>query len=75
MGQIQPNRQMLLFSATMPPRVERLARDALSSPIRITVGEVGAANEDICQLVAIVANDNIKYHWLLQRLQKYASMG
>lgn len=33
----------------MPRRVERLAADALTSPIRITVGEVGAANEDIKQ--------------------------
>lgn len=71
MGQIRPDRQSLLFSATMPARVERLARDALSSPIRITVGSVGAANEDIRQVVEIVANDHIKYHWLLQRLHKY----
>ncbi len=45
----RPRRQTLLFSATMPRRVERLAADALTSPIRITVGEVGAANEDIKQ--------------------------
>lgn len=46
----QHNRQTLLFSATMPRRVERLAGDALTSPVRITVGEVGAANEDIRQV-------------------------
>jgi len=34
----------------MPRRVERLAADALTSPIRITVGEVGGANEDIKQV-------------------------
>lgn len=43
-------RQTLLFSATMPRRVERLAADALSSPVRVTVGEVGGANEDIRQV-------------------------
>lgn len=48
-GQIRPDRQTLLFSATMPTKVERLVRDALTSPVRITVGEVGAANEDITQ--------------------------
>ena len=34
----------------MPRRVERLAADALTSPVRVTVGEVGAANEDITQV-------------------------
>lgn len=43
-------RQTLLFSATMPRKVERLAGDALTSPVRITVGEVGGANEDIKQV-------------------------
>ena len=42
-------RQTLLFSATMPRRVERLAADALVSPVRITAGEAGAANEDVKQ--------------------------
>jgi hypothetical protein len=49
LGQTRPDRQTLLFSATMPTRVERLVRDALTSPVRITVGEVGAANEDVRQ--------------------------
>lgn len=35
----------------MPGRMERLARDVLTSPLRITVGEVGAANEDINQVI------------------------
>lgn len=33
----------------MPRRVERLAADALVSPVRITAGEAGAANEDVKQ--------------------------
>lgn len=49
LGQTRPDRQTLLFSATMPGKVERLVRDALTSPVRVTVGEVGAANEDIRQ--------------------------
>lgn len=49
-GQVRPTRQTLLFSATMPQKVDRLVRDALTSPVRITVGEVGAANEDIRQV-------------------------
>ena len=49
LGQTRPDRQTLLFSATMPGKVERLVRDALTAPVRVTVGEVGAANEDIKQ--------------------------
>lgn len=47
-----PDRQLLLFSATMPMKVERLANDALSGPVRIRVGEAGMANEDISQVGA-----------------------
>ena len=50
LGQIRPDRQTLLFSATMPGKVDRLVRDALTSPVRVTVGELGAANEDIRQV-------------------------
>ena len=49
-GQVRPDRQTLLYSATMPNKVEKLVRDALTSPVRITVGELGAANEDIKQV-------------------------
>lgn len=49
LGQVRPDRQTLLFSATMPRKVESLVRDALTAPIRITVG-IGGANEDIKQV-------------------------
>lgn len=48
-GQVRPDRQTLLFSATMPNKVEKLVQDALTSPVRVTVGEIGAANDDIKQ--------------------------
>ena len=35
--QVRPDRQTLLFSATMPRKVERLVTDALTTPVRITV--------------------------------------
>ena len=49
-GQVRPDRQTLLFSATMPNKVDRLVQDALTSPVRVTVGEIGAANDDIRQV-------------------------
>ncbi|PSC74148.1 DEAD-box ATP-dependent RNA helicase 24 [Micractinium conductrix] len=74
-GQIRPDRQTLLFSATMPRRVERLAADALTSPVRVTVGEVGAANEDITQMVEVVHDIGQKQKWLLDRLQSFIDGG
>lgn len=43
----------------MPRKVERLAGDALTSPVRITVGEVGGANEDIKQVSSVWVQDGI----------------
>ncbi len=36
-GQIRPDRQTLLFSATMPRKVQALVTDALTNPVTITV--------------------------------------
>ncbi|XP_011079538.1 DEAD-box ATP-dependent RNA helicase 24 isoform X1 [Sesamum indicum] len=67
-GQIRPDRQTLLFSATMPRKVEKLASEILSDPVRVTVGEVGMANEDITQVVQVIASDTEKLPWLLEKL-------
>ncbi|CAI0422660.1 unnamed protein product [Linum tenue] len=67
-GQIRPDRQTLLFSATMPYKVEKLAREILSDPVRVTVGEVGMANEDITQVVQVIPSDADKLPWLLEKL-------
>ncbi|CAL4939078.1 unnamed protein product [Urochloa decumbens] len=67
-GQIRPDRQTLLFSATMPYKVERLAREILTDPIRVTVGQVGSANEDIKQVVNVLPSDAEKMPWLLEKL-------
>ncbi|KAK3415378.1 hypothetical protein EUGRSUZ_H01004 [Eucalyptus grandis] len=67
-GQIRPDRQTLLFSATMPRKVEKLAREILSDPVRVTVGEVGMANEDITQVVHVIPSDAEKLPWLIEKL-------
>ncbi|KAH7331342.1 hypothetical protein KP509_20G028100 [Ceratopteris richardii] len=67
-GQIRPDRQTLLFSATMKKKVEKLAREILSDPVRITVGEVGGANEDITQIVTVMSSDEEKLPWLFDKL-------
>ncbi|KAG2693309.1 hypothetical protein I3843_08G085800 [Carya illinoinensis] len=74
-GQIRPDRQTLLFSATMPRKVEKLAREILTDPVRVTVGEVGMANEDITQVVHVIPSDAEKLPWLLEQLPKMIDDG
>ncbi|KAF8039718.1 hypothetical protein BT93_B2053 [Corymbia citriodora subsp. variegata] len=74
-GQIRPDRQTLLFSATMPRKVEKLAREILSDPVRVTVGEVGMANEDITQVVHVIPSDAEKLPWLIEKLPSLIDEG
>ena len=43
-------RQTLLFSATMPAKIQSFARSALVQPIIVNVGRAGAANLDVIQV-------------------------
>jgi len=47
---VRPDRQTLLFSATFRKRIERLARDILTDPVRIIQGDIGEANSDVTQV-------------------------
>lgn len=49
-----------LFSATMPPAVERLARKYLKRPAIITIGEAGRAVDTVEQRVEFVNGDEKK---------------
>ena len=50
-------RQTLLFSATMPKKIQNFARSALVSPITVNVGRAGAASMNIIQEVHFVKNE------------------
>ncbi|KAF8742380.1 hypothetical protein AX14_004933 [Amanita brunnescens Koide BX004] len=64
-----------LFSATMPPAVERLARKYLKRPAVITIGEAGRAVDTVEQCVEFVSGDEKKKQRLLEILNsgQYAS--
>ena len=62
-------RQTLLFSATMPLKIQQFARSALVRPVEIRVGRAGAANLDVIQEVEYVKQD-AKIVYLLDCLQK-----
>ena len=53
-------RQTLLFSATWPKEIQRLAFDFLSNPVQINVGEVNVlnANKDITQNIIMCSEDD-----------------
>jgi ATP-dependent RNA helicase DDX42 len=75
LGQLRPDRQTLLFSATFRPRLEALARDALRSPVRVAVGAAGDAGERVDQVVEVVAGEGAKWAWLAPRLAHFARAG
>ena len=62
-------RQTLLFSATMPKKIQNFARSALVCPITVNVGRAGAASLDVKQEVEYV-KDEAKVVHLLDCLQK-----
>lgn len=53
-GMPQEKRQTMLFSATFPANIQRLASDFLQDYIFLTVGRVGSASKDVTQTVEFV---------------------
>ncbi|GBE82008.1 Pre-mRNA-splicing ATP-dependent RNA helicase PRP28 [Sparassis crispa] len=62
------NRVTTLFSATMPPPVERLTKRYLKKPAIITIGEAGRAVDTVDQRVEFVNGDEKKKHKMLEIL-------
>ncbi|XP_058461078.1 ATP-dependent RNA helicase DDX42 [Malaya genurostris] len=72
---VRPDRQTLLFSATFKKRIERLARDVLTDPVRIIHGDLGEGNEDITQHILLFSNPTQKWIWLLENIVQLLSEG
>jgi len=68
---IPKERQTLLFSATWPKEIQRLAFDFLKNPVQINVGEVDAlvANKDIKQSI-VMCHDDEKFEKLTTILKE-----
>jgi len=67
--QIPPYRQTLLFSATMPPEVEALARKYLRKPVVVQVGRRNTATKTVTHAVYPVPRDR-KASLLVELLRK-----
>merc|ERR1712070_866621 len=72
---IRPNRQTLLFSATLPPKIERLASDLLRNPVRIVVGELGKTASTVAQVVEVLEDNDAKWSWLTARVDGMLAKG
>lgn len=65
-----------MFSATFKKRIEKLARDVLTDPVKIVHGDVGEANTDVTQHVIVFNNNPTgKWTWLLQNIVEFLSAG
>ncbi|KAF3494600.1 hypothetical protein DY000_02057097 [Brassica cretica] len=62
-------RQTLMFSATIPAKIQIFATSALVRPVTVSVGRVGAANLDVVQEIEYVKQE-AKFVYLLECLQK-----
>lgn len=72
---VRPDRQTLLFSATFRKKIEKLAKDALKDPVRISQGITGQASEDVTQHVLLLASPQAKRNWLFNKLVELLSAG
>jgi ATP-dependent RNA helicase DDX42 len=68
LGQIRPEKQILLFSATFNKKVRDLCEEFLNDPVQIIVGKQNQANEDIKQEFVIFTSLEDKLEWMLDNV-------
>lgn len=73
-GNIRPDRQTVLFSATFPRQMEALARKILTKPVEVQVGGRSVVCKDVHQSVMVI-EDHQKFFKLLELLGIYYEQG
>ncbi|SPO28125.1 probable U5 snRNP 100 kD protein [Ustilago trichophora] len=63
-------RVTMLYSATMPPSVERMARVYLRRPATITIGDAGQAVASVEQIVEFIPSEEARRSRLISILQR-----
>jgi ATP-dependent RNA helicase DDX23/PRP28 len=66
------HRQTVMFSATMPPQVERLAQKYLRKPVTVIIGNAGKAVDTVQQIVEFIGDENRKKNRLMELMEEYA---
>jgi len=73
LASIRPDRQLLLFSATFAPNIERMARRHLNDPIRIQIDADRADDLTqtlIQQQVVMLPSFDAKVEWLIRHMEE-----
>jgi len=70
----RPDKQVAMFSATLPTHVEALARQVLKKPLEIAVGERNTAATNVTQFVEVL-EESQKFYRLLQLLGEWHEHG
>ncbi|CAG8594022.1 7381_t:CDS:2 [Funneliformis mosseae] len=66
------DRQTVMFSATWPESVRKLANDFLNKPMKVTIGSPNlSANSNVTQIVEVIDNTTDKERRLLNLLEQY----
>jgi ATP-dependent RNA helicase DDX5/DBP2 len=69
-GQIRPDRQTLMWSATWPKEVEGMARDFLKNYYQVTVGSLELSANKAVKQVVTVCTDMDKYKYCVKYLRE-----
>ncbi|KAG0671639.1 mRNA splicing protein prp28 [Maudiozyma exigua] len=64
------NRQIMMFTATMTPPIEKLSRQYLNHPIHISIGGADDAVPKIQQRIIYAPTDDMKFKNLIEQLNK-----
>jgi ATP-dependent RNA helicase DDX23/PRP28 len=64
-------RQTMMYTATMPVAVERIARAYLRRPAIVTIGQAGEAVETVEQIVEFVGGEDKRKRRLAELLRRY----
>jgi ATP-dependent RNA helicase DDX42 len=74
-GQIRPDRQTMLFSATFRDKLETFIQEFLSNPIKIAIGSPLHSNPKVSQEIIVMEHPSKKLSWLLEKIQSFISKG
>ena len=75
LANVRPDRQTLMFSATLGRRVEKVAKQWLSDPVRIAVGRTGMSSEHVAQHILVLPSHQAKEQWMMEMTPTLAKVG
>ncbi|CCH60781.1 hypothetical protein TBLA_0D02800 [Henningerozyma blattae CBS 6284] len=67
------NIQTIMFTATMSPKIEKIANRYLKKPVYATIGNATSTEPQIEQIVDYAANEDVKFKKLLEYVSNFPS--